>query len=346
MTKNDINRQWLLNGRPDENNPVVLDDHFKYNEASRPDVGRGQFLVRTLYLSIDPAMQGWMRQLADYMAPMKIGDVMLGRGVGRVVESEHPDYAVGDLVYGVFGWQDYFLSDGKDRNGIPVNKAPRKVAPASVLGALGTTGLTAYFGLFDIGRPVPGDTVLVSGAAGAVGSLAGQLAKLAGCRVIGIAGGGKKCDWVVRDLGFDACIDYQSEKVLDRIASLAPDGVNVFFDNVGGSVLEAGLANLAMNARVALCGGIAGYTKIIPGPANYMQLVMKRARMEGFIVLDYMNRFPEGMARMGQWLKDGTLKETLDIAEGIDKAPQALIGLFSGANRGKQLVKVAEDPGA
>ncbi|MBI1181499.1 MAG: zinc-binding dehydrogenase [Alphaproteobacteria bacterium] len=343
---NDVNRQWLLNGRPDESNPVVIEDHFRFNEAKRPAVTAGTFLVRTLYLSIDPAMQGWMRQLADYMPAMKIGDVMLGRGVGRVVESEQAEYAVGDLVYGVFGWQDYFLSDGRDRNGVAVGKAPKKVAPASVLGALGTTGMTAYFGLFDLGRPVPGDTVLISGAAGAVGSLVGQLAAFAGCRTIGIAGGGKKCDWVVKELGFDACIDYQSEKVVDRVAALAPDGINVFFDNVGGSVLEAGLANLAMNARVVLCGGIAGYTKIIPGPANYMQLVMKRARMEGFIVLDYMPRFPEGMARMSQWLAQGRLKETLDVADGFEKAPKALIGLFSGANLGKQLVRIGDDPAA
>jgi NADPH-dependent curcumin reductase CurA len=191
---------------------------------------------------------------------------------------------------------------------------------------------------------VPGDTVLVSGAAGAVGSLTGQLAKIAGCRVIGIAGGGKKCDWVVRQLGFDACIDYQTEQVADRIMALAPGGIDVFFDNVGGSVLEAGLANLAMRARVAVCGGIAGYTKIIPGPANYMQLVMKRARMEGFLVVDYMNRWPEGVARMSQWITEGKLKETMDIAEGFDKAPTALIGLFSGANMGKQLVKIGDDP--
>lgn len=344
MSANDINRQWLLNGRPEENNPVVLDEHFKYNEAPRPEVGPGQFLVRSMYLSIDPAMQGWMRELADYMAPMKIGDVMLGRAVARVVESQHPGYQVGDLVYGVFGWQDYYLSDGRDRNGIPVNKQPKNAPPTAVLGALGTTGLTAYFGLFDVGRPVPGDVVLVSGAAGAVGSLTGQLARLAGCKVIGIAGGPKKCDWVVKDLGFDACIDYQTEKVADRIAALAPGGINVFFDNVGGSVLEAGLANLAMNARVALCGGIAGYTKIIPGPANYMQLIMKRARMEGFIVVDYMSRWPEGMARLAQWIAEGKLKETVDVADGFDKTPKALMGLFTGANMGKQLVKIGDDP--
>jgi NADPH-dependent curcumin reductase CurA len=344
MAINDINRQWLLNGRPEDPNPVVLDSHFKYAETRRPEVGPGQFLVRSMYLSIDPAMQGWMRQLADYMAPMKIGDVMLGRAVGRVVESRHPDYPVGELVYGVFGWEDYYVSDGRDRNGIPVNRPPKNAPPPSVLGALGTTGLTAYFGLFDVGRPVPGDTVLVSGAAGAVGSLTGQLAKIAGCRVIGIAGGGKKCDWVVNHLGFDACIDYQTEQVADRIAALAPAGVDVFFDNVGGSVLEAGLANLAMRARVAVCGGIAGYTKIIPGPANYMQLVMKRARMEGFLVVDYMSRWPEGVARMSQWIAEGKLKETMDIAEGFDKAPAALIGLFSGANMGKQLVKIGDDP--
>ncbi|MEN3976356.1 NADP-dependent oxidoreductase [Emcibacter sp. SYSU 3D8] len=341
--KNDVNRQWLLNGRPEETNPVVIEDHFKYAESPRPEIGPGQFLVRSLYLSIDPAMQGWMRQLADYMPAMGMGDVMLGRAVGRVVESNNSDYPVGDLVYGVFGWQDYYVSNGVDRNGVPVNKPPKGAAPQSVLGALGTTGLTAYFGLFDIGRPVPGDTVLVSGAAGAVGSLVGQLAKLAGCRVIGTAGGPKKCDWVVKTLGFDACVDYKTENVLDRIAALAPAGVNVFFDNVGGAVMEAGLANLAMNARVALCGGIAGYTKIIPGPANYMQLVMKRARMEGFLVVDYMPRWPEGVVRMSQWIAEGKLKETVDIAEGFDMAPKALIGLFSGANMGKQIVKIGDD---
>jgi NADPH-dependent curcumin reductase CurA len=344
--KNDVNRQWLLAGRPDETNPVVLEQHFTYRESPRPEIGPGQFLVRSMYLSVDPAMQGWMRQLAEYMAPMKIGDVMLGRAVGRIVESNHPDYPVGELVYGVFGWQDYYVSDGRDRNGAPVSRPPRDAAPLSVLGALGTTGLTAYFGLFDIGRPVPGDTVLVSGAAGAVGSLAGQLARIAGCRVIGTAGGPKKCEWVVKELGFDACIDYRTEKVADRLAALAPGGIDVFFDNVGGPVMEAALVHLAMKARVALCGGIAGYTKLIPGPANYMQLVARRARMEGFLVVDYVSRWPEGIARMRRWIADGRLKETHSVADGFDKAPAALIGLFSGANLGKQVVKIADDPAA
>jgi len=342
----EVNRQWLLNGRPDEKNPVLKDEFFKYNEAPKPVAGPGELVVRTIYFACDPSQQGWMRGKANYMNTIEIGDVMFSRGTGLVVESNHPDYQVGDRVAGMFGWQDYFLTGGIDLNGDAVRKLPADLPLADNMGALGSTGMTAYFGLIDVGELRPGDTVLISGAAGAVGSIAGQIAKLAGCKVIGIAGGKAKCDWVVDDLGFDACIDYKAEKVRARIGELAPEKVNLFFDNVGGPILEDGLAHLAMNARVALCGGIAGYTQIIPGPQNYMQLVFMRCKMEGFIVLDYHARFPEARARLRTWIEAGQMKDPLDIKEGFNDVPQIYLGLFTGANFGKQLIKIADDPTA
>ncbi|MDX1581061.1 MAG: NADP-dependent oxidoreductase [Alphaproteobacteria bacterium] len=342
----DVNRQWLLAGRPDGSDTTIRDEHFKYNEAKKPAPGEGEFLVQNIYFSVDPAMQGWMRGIGDYMAPMEIGDVMLSGAVGRVVESNHAGFKAGEYVTGNFGWQDYYVSDGIDRNKAPVQKVPEGLPLKAFMGALGNTGLTAYFGLFDIGEPRAGDTILVSGAAGAVGSVAGQLGKIAGCKVIGIAGGKKKCDWIVNELGFDAAIDYKNEDVDKRLGQLVPEGVNVFFDNVGGRILEAGLSHIAHRGRIAICGGISGYTKLIPGPANYMQLVLKRCRMEGFIVVDYVHRFKEGRARLKKWMDEGALKQAVDVADGFEKTPAALQGLFTGANMGKQLVKVAEDPTA
>jgi NADPH-dependent curcumin reductase CurA len=276
-----------------------------------------------------------------YAPAIPIGDVIRSFAVGRVVASRHPGFAPGDIVQGLFGWQDYALVTERGPS------APTKVVPGVsiplAMSALGMTGLTAYFGLLDVGRPVAGETVVVSGAAGATGSIAGQIAKIKGCRAIGIAGGAAKCAWLVGELGYDAAVDYKSEDVAARLRELCPDGINVYFDNVGGAVLDAALARLALRGRVVLCGAISQYTSAQPtGPKNYMNLVVKRGRMEGFLVFDYLPRAPEAVADLAQWLRDGRLKDRVDVQEGLENAPHALRRVFLGENLGKQLLKIAD----
>ena len=333
-----MNRQILLNAHPHGD---LKHSDFKLVEADKPSPGEGEVLIQTMYLALEPAMKGWMENRSDYVAPMKIGDLMRGNGVGRVVESNNPDYPEGTVVSGGFGWREYLTSDGKD---IPLQKVPDGVPVTSVMSVMGITGLTAYFGLLDVGLAKEGDVVLISGAAGATGSVAGQLAKLKGCRVVGIAGSADKCAWLTSELGFDAAIDYREEDVARRVAELCPDGVDVFYDNVGGEILDVALNNLAMNARVVICGGISRYnaTGELPGPKNYFNLVFRRARMEGFIVLDYMDRFGEALAFLGQKLASGEIRSQETVVEGFEKLPDALMGLFSGSNIGKQLVHVAD----
>jgi NADPH-dependent curcumin reductase CurA len=333
-----VNRQWLLKSRP---TGMVEPSNFELHEAELPEPADGEFLVRNLYLSLDPAMRVWMVQAPSYIPPVGIGEVMRGACVGRVIESRHPDYDPGELVLGVFGWQDYAVSDGG--GAVPVTKVPDGVPPTMPLGVLGITSLTAYFGLKEIAKPRPGDTVTVSGAAGATGSVVGQLAKIWGCSVVGIAGGPEKCGWLTGELGFDAAIDYKSEKVSARLRELCPGGVDVFWDNVGGEVLEAALANLAMGARIVLCGAISNYNAPEPtGPRNYMNLLVRRARMEGFVVFDYLSRTDEAMAELVPMVMDGKIRHREDVREGLEAAPSALVDLYSGNNRGKLLVKIAD----
>jgi NADPH-dependent curcumin reductase CurA len=277
----------------------------------------------------------------SYVPPVGLGEVMRGVNVGRVLESRNPDYASGELVLGVFGWQDYAVSDGGGP--IPVTKVPEGVPPTMPLGVLGITSLTAYFGLKEIAKPEPGETVVVSGAAGATGSVTGQLAKIWGCHVVGIAGGAEKCEWLTGELGFDGAIDYKSENVSTRLRELCPKRVDVFWDNVGGEILEAGLANLAMHARVVLCGAISNYNAAEPkGPRNYMNLLVRRSRMEGFVVFDYLPRTNDAMAELVPLVMQGKLKHREDIRDGLDSAPAALADLYTGDNRGKLLVKIAD----
>jgi NADPH-dependent curcumin reductase CurA len=334
------NRQWLLASRPEG---MVEPDNFEWREADVPGVGEGQFLVRNLFLSLDPAMRSWMTEVPSYIPPVQIGEVMRGACVGRVEESRHPGFEQGELVLGAFGWQDYAVSDG-DGAGLPVNKVPDGVPPTFPLSVLGLTTLTAYFGLKEIGKPQPGETVVVSGAAGATGSMVGQIAKIQGCRVIGIAGGGDKCGWLEHELGFDAVIDYKSEDVSARLRELCPKGLDVFWDNVGGEILNAALANIALHGRVVVCGAISAYNaqELPPGPTNYINLIPRRARMEGFIVLDYLPRMDEALAELVPWVLEGKLKHREDIREGLETAPEALLALFTGGNSGKLLVKIAD----
>jgi NADPH-dependent curcumin reductase CurA len=333
----DVNRQWLLKTRP---SGMVEPSHFEWSEAEVPRPGEGEFLVRNLYLSLDPAMRTWMTAMRSYIPPVEIGEVMRGACVGEVLESRHEGYEVGERVLGTFGWQDYAVSDGG--GAIPVNKVPDGVPPTMPLSVLGITSLTAYFGLKEIGKPQEGETVVVSGAAGATGSVAGQLAKRWGCRVIGIAGGPEKCEWLTGELGFDGAIDYKNERVHERLRELCPKGLDVFFDNVGGEILEAALGNLARHARIVLCGAIANYNADVPqGPRNYMNLLVRRSRMEGFVVFDYFPRTDEAMAELVPMVTDGTLRHREDIRDGLEKAPEALVDLYTGANKGKLLVKIA-----
>jgi NADPH-dependent curcumin reductase CurA len=320
---------------------MVSPGNFELRESEVPEPGDGEFLVRNLYLSLDPAMRTWMNDARSYVPPVGIGDVMRGVCVAEVIESRNPDYAPGDLVVGAFGWQEYAVSDGGGE--IPVTRVPQGVPITMPLGVLGITSLTAYFGLKEIAKPQPGETVVVSGAAGATGSVTGQLAKIWGCRVIGIAGGAEKCEWLTGELGFDGAIDYKGEKVSRRLRELCPGGLDVFWDNVGGDVLEAALANLAMHARVVLCGAISSYNATEPrGPRNYMNLLVGRARMEGFVVFDYLSRVDEAMAALVPLVREGKIHHREDVRAGLEAAPSALVDLYTGDNRGKLLVKIAD----
>jgi NADPH-dependent curcumin reductase CurA len=324
---------------------MVKETDFEYREAPLPRAQDGQVLVRNLYLAFDPAMRGWMTDRPSYVPPVQIGEPMRAGSVGPVVQSRNAEFKVGDFVQGAFGWQDYAAAAP---GGImPVMKIPEEIEPMTLaLSVLGVTGLTAYFGLLDVGQPKPGETVVVSGAAGATGSIAGQIARIHGCRAVGIAGGPRKCEWVTGPARFDACIDYKSEDVGRRLRELCPNGIDIYFDNVGGEILNTALAQIAQRARVVLCGGISSYNELElpPGPSHYMNLVLQRARMEGFIVLDYLPRFAEGAAKLAEWVRQGAIAYEEDIQEGLENAPQTFLRLFRGENLGKQLLKIADPP--
>ena len=332
----DVNRQWRLAARPVG---FLKDSDFEWHEGQVPVPGEGEVLVRNIYISIDPTNRGWVGEQATYLPPVGIGDVMRGGTVGVVERSNNPAFPEGAHVQGLLGWQDYALSDGQGLTLLPENP---NIPLTAYMGLFGHIGLTAYFGLLDIGKPKEGDTLVISAAAGATGSLVGQIGKIKGCRVIGIAGGQEKCRWLTEELGFDAAIDYKSESVHEGLKKHCPEGINVYFENVGGKILDAALANLALKARIVLCGMISQYnaTEPVPGPYNFINILVKRARLEGFIVLDYMNRAHEAVADLGKWLAEGKLKYRVDIVEGLDQAPAALNRLFEGSNTGKLIVKV------
>jgi hypothetical protein len=319
---------------------MVKESDFTWHEEPVPSLDDGQFLIRNLYLSMDPTQRGWMAR-DTYIPAIAIGEVIRSFGVGEVLESKHPKFAAGEIVQGGVGWQDYLVTDGGGP--LPISRLPKGVDIPLAMNVLGLTGITAYFGLLEVGRPEPGETVVVSGAAGATGSVVGQIAKIRGCRAIGIAGGADKCAWLTGEVGFDAAIDYKAERVERRLGELCPKGIDVFFDNVGGEILDAALGNLAMRGRVVLCGAISMYNekKPPPGPRNYLSLLVKRGRMEGFIVLDYMARADEAVKALSQWVREGRLKHEEDIQEGLENAPRTLLRLFEGRNRGKQLLKIA-----
>jgi NADPH-dependent curcumin reductase CurA len=335
----ETNRRWTLARRP---HGMVKESDFAFGEQPVPPVGDGQVLVRVLYLSFDPTQRGWIEDRPSYLPPVQIGEVMRAAGVGQVVASKDPNCQPGDLVQGLFGWQDYALLPGMMLGANA--KLPPGVPPTWFLGVLGITGLTAYFGMLDLGKPKAGETVVVSGAAGATGSVAGQIAKLQGARVVGIAGGPDKCAWLTKEAHFDAAIDYKHEDVAARLRELCPKGVDVYFDNVGGEILDAVLGQIAQRARVVLCGAISGYNEATPppGPRNLMNLVVQRGRMEGFIILDYLPRFGEAVPKLAAWVQSGEIVHQEDVQHGLENAPRTLLRLFSGANSGKQILQVAE----
>ncbi len=328
-----VNRQWTLTSRP-QGLPKRSD--FTFAELAAPQPQDGQIVVRTHYISLDPAMRGWMNDARSYIPPIKLGEVMRAGAVGEVVASKHPGFREGEAVVGMFGMQDYAASDGSG-----VQKVDAKMAPLPVfLSALGMPGMTAYFGLLDVGAPQAGQTVVVSAASGAVGALVGQIARIKGCRVVGLAGGAEKCAYVRDTLGFDAVVDYKNEDVGGGLSKHCPKGIDVYFDNVGGTILDEAMARLARHARVVICGAISQYnSNAVAGPKNYLMLLVQHARMEGFVVFDYAARYAEGMAAMGGWLHDGSLKSKEDIVDGLETFPETLLKLFSGENFGKLAIK-------
>ena len=334
-----INRQWRLAARPVG---LVKESDFEWREEPVPTPGEGELLVHNLYLSLDPTNRGWMNETATYLPSIAIGSVMRGITLGVVEQSRHARFPEGTLVQGTLGWQDYALSNGA---GLTVLPDTPSIPLTAHLGLFGIIGPTAYFGLLDIGKPQPGETLVVSAAAGAVGSLVGQIGKIKGCRVVGIVGSDEKCRWIKDELGFDAAINYKTERVRASLKQHCPDGIDVHFENVGGDILDAVLSLINLRARIVLCGLIAQYnaTRPVPGPYYFGNLLTRRARVEGFIVLDYAPRFQEAVRDLSQWYTEGKLRYRVEVVEGLENAPRALNKLFDGSNQGKLVVKLSTD---
>jgi len=331
------NRQLRLAARPEGE---VKASDFELVDMKTPEPDENEFVVEITHISIDPAMRGWMSAARSYIPPVEVGEVMRAFTVGRVVESRNPEFAVGDFVHGIFGVQEHAVSDGTDVYKVDI-AAGR--SPASYLGILGLTGLTAYFGLLDVGRVQAGDTVLISGAAGAVGTAVGQIAKIKGARAVDIAGGHEKCRMLVDDLGFDAALDYRGDDLRGKLREHTPDYVDVFFDNVGGGILNEGLVRLARGARVVICGAVSQYSQVgdFVGPSNYLALLISRASMTGFIAFDYADRYPEALTELSSWLAAGELCSVDDTVPGdIEMLPEMLARLFAGQNTGKLVLEL------
>ncbi len=331
------NTKWVLKERP---HGLVKDTDFELITETLPEITEGEILIENLYLSFDPTQRTWLNDMPGYLPPVQIGEVVRSGGMGRVLKSNNPEYKVGDLAFGFVGWQSHCITT-------PGGDARFKVVPdilpiPTMLNVMGTTGITAYYGLIELGKPQPGETVLVSGAAGATGSVAVQIAKLKGCHVIGIAGGEEKCAWL-KDLGVDDVIDYKNSSVQEELPKIAKNGIDIYFDNVGGEILETVLFCININARILLCGGISsGYDadRMPAGPRNLFSLIINRATMQGFLVLDYIPQSQKALEEIATWIMEGKLKHREDIQEGIENCPQTLNRLFTGANKGKQLLKI------
>jgi NADPH-dependent curcumin reductase CurA len=332
-----MSRQWRLAARPVGK---IRDSDFDLVEVPVPEPADGQFVVAVSHISLDPAMRGWMNTARSYVPPVEIGEVMRALTLGRVIDSRNDKFAVGDLVHGTFGVTEHALSDGA---GVHKISPAEGISLSAYLGILGMTGMTAYFGLLDVGRLQAGETVLVSGAAGAVGTTVGQIAKAKGARVVGIAGGAEKCKMLANELGFDAAVDYKHGDLKNELRQHTPDRIDVFFDNVGGEILNQGLTRLARGARVVICGAVSQYNAVdtVTGPSNYLELLVSRASMTGFVVFDYADRYPEAVAEMSRWLSEGRLHSIEDtVRADIDAFPTMLERLFTGENTGKLVLEL------
>jgi NADPH-dependent curcumin reductase len=333
-----VNRQWRLVRRP---KGMVAPSDFEYREEPIRALNDGEALVRTLYVSFDPAMRAFLNDRPSYVAPQPVGEVMRAGAIGQVVESRSAAFAVGDLVLGTFGWQDYAHIERESRGVMKISGGHPLPTYLSVLGGI---GLTAYFGLLEVGRATAADTVVVSGAAGATGSTVVQIARLKGCRTIAIAGGAAKCRWITGELGAEAAIDYKSEDVAARLGECCPEGIDLYFDNVGGAILSAAIGHMKLHGRIALCGMISGYNaeEPLPGPSNLFEMITRRVRMEGFLVSDYAERFGEARRELEGWLASGQLRGFEDIQEGFENIPSTFMRIFAGDNIGKQMLKIAD----
>ena len=334
----EVNRQFRQKQRPLGR---IKPTDFAFGEAAVPTPGAGEAVVRTLYLSIDPTNRVWMSDMEQYMPPVALGEVMRGSGVGRVVATNSPQWQVGDLVAGLLGWQDYCVV--RESGSYAARKLPNDL-PVSLpvmIGACGTTGITAYFGMLELGQPKVGETAVISAAAGAVGSIAGQIAKIRGCRVVGIAGGPEKCRWLLQDLGFDAAIDYKQPDWRDALAAATPDGIHLNFENVGGEIMAAVMRRMTLGGRMVLCGLISGYNDSAFAPGDFSAILMRRLNVRGLIITDFLPRWPEAVSQLVRWILEGKLKHRETILDGLENAPSALNQLFDGKNIGKMLIKVA-----
>ena len=330
------NKKWILKNRPEG---LVKDSDFELITEELGEIQEGEILIKNEYLSFDPTQRMWLTDLPGYLPPVQIDEVVRAGGMGRVLESKNPNYKEGDLIFGMVGWQTHLITDAKEEDRFRF--IPELLPIPTMLNVLGTTGITAYYGLLELAKPKAGEVVLVSGAAGATGSVAAQLAKEAGCHVIGIAGGAEKCNWL-KDCGLDTVIDYKNSNVHEELFKAAPNGIDIYFDNVGGPLLETVLFLININARVMLCGGISGYnaTEPQPGPRNILNLVVQRATMQGFLVLDYLPKSHEAVEKLAGLVMEGKIKHLEDIQEGLENCPQTLNRLFTGENFGKQMLKL------
>jgi NADPH-dependent curcumin reductase CurA len=334
---NATNRQWKLAARP---TGLITPDVLQLTESPTPTINDGQALARVKYLSIDPTMRVWMADIPQYMPPVQLGEVMRAFGLAEILESRHPDYKKGDKVMGLTGLQEFALITGKESRAFQKLPSIPFLSDTNFLGTLGINGLTAYFGLLEIGKPQSGETLVVSAAAGATGSIAGQIGKIHGCRVVGIAGSDEKCKWIKDDLGFDAAINYKLPDWKEKLVAATPNGVDINFENVGGPIMQAVLDRMNLHGRVVLCGLISGYTRQDPALASFGQVLIKRLRVEGFIILDYTSKFMEAGQQLGMWKMMGKLKDKQTILKGLDKAPEAINMLFDGSNIGKLLIEL------
>nr|WP_322711303.1 NADP-dependent oxidoreductase [Nostoc sp. ChiSLP03a]MDZ8212505.1 NADP-dependent oxidoreductase [Nostoc sp. ChiSLP03a] len=334
-----INRQWRLVSRPIG---LIAESDFECRQEPVPTLEEGQILVRNIYLSLDPTNRGWLNEGENYLPPVAIGEVIRGFGIGVVEQSRNVNFPEGTFVQGLLGWQDYAVTDGTNLSEFPKDPS---IPLTAYLGLFGFIGMTAYFGLLDIGKPKVGETLVVSGAAGAVGSLVGQIGKIKGCRVVGIAGSEEKCRWLKDELGFDAAINYKTESVLESLQQHCPDGIDIYFENVGGEILDAVLSLINLRARIVLCGLISQYnaTEPVPGPYNFVNILIKRAKVEGFIVLDYFNRAQEALTNLGQWYAQGKIKYRVDVINGLENAPRKINKLFDGTHQGKLIIRVSDE---